>query len=247
MSQYLKNIINESERKRILNLHENRRATEFKPLLSEQVATNFFTNMQKTMQGFPAGSVKKLADGQEAWEVPGKYYLLQDGTALALDGKTKSTNNWRTTPTLAIKPPVDLATSQPQAEITPAEPTKMMSGQELRQFGREEDREINQLNRQAGRFERQAERQAGRQKRRDDRQAKKNCLAYLGTFNKTTQWPVGQKEAYLKELNTCCDIFKAEGTDVTGKPFCQTTNAQPTIQPTKTNLAPDQDNEAKPV
>jgi hypothetical protein len=222
MSQYLKNIINESEKRRILNLHENRRSIEFKSLLSEQATTNFFTNMQKTIQGFPAGSVKKLADGQEVWEVPGKYYLLQDGTALKLDGTTKSTNYWRQpAPALEMKPATGIPSSgvaTTPAEITPPEPAKMMSGRELKQFGREEEKERNQLTRQAGRLERQA----ARQKRKDDKQAKTNCLAYLDTFNKTTQWPVGQKEAYLNELNTCCDIFIANGIDLTSKAYCQT-------------------------
>ena len=107
MSYYLKTLLSEQERSRILSLHQDRRKSEFRGLIKEAIDQNvqkFFEDLKTTLPGFPKDGYIYEADidGKRTtvWEVLDtannlKYYLLQDGTAVDSNGQ-KSTNKWYT-------------------------------------------------------------------------------------------------------------------------------------------------------
>jgi hypothetical protein len=104
MNSYLKNLINEQEKNRILGLHKSRIQSEFKRFINEAIdprAEEFFNSAKEQMDGFPTGTVVEF-NGATVLQVNNsdntvKYYLYQDGTAVDTKGQ-KSTNKWFATP-----------------------------------------------------------------------------------------------------------------------------------------------------
>ena len=236
MSSYLKNLLNEQEKQRILNLHETRKVAVFKGLLKEEDGKTFFDNQKARVGNFPDGKVIKLASGEEVYQVPAtgavKYYLRQDGTAFGADQKTISTNSWKKSTAieggLPKKEAGQLGTQPGEGEIITQsggeEPT-MMSGKELGQAQRQGERELRQNQREINRLERQS----ARQKRRDDKAAVQECNTNFSNFVKYEGQIMAnakQKELYTNFLNTCCDILK-DNPQLKGKPFCVSTEPEP--------------------
>ena len=110
MNSYLKNLINEQEKNRILGLHKSRMQSEFKRFINEAIdprAEEFFNSAKEQMDGFPEGSITNYGDNIPAWKLnkpdnEDDVFLFMDGSAIKVDVITgavvKSTNKWFATP-----------------------------------------------------------------------------------------------------------------------------------------------------
>lgn len=248
-------IITEEEKKHILNLYE-------------QATVEYNTTHDKAFD-YKKENDKVYFKGKTG-EYATKYPNWTEATIPRAVNAIKAITNWKptydekvvdntTTTTTTIpggnKTPDDTTIDDPKvkpsgntdtqdiiSQPNPTEPPKpsgipnMMSNKELRQNKREQNKILKR---------------AERQLKRADKNAEKNCLTYFTNFEKFQNDILagkgafaGQSDAYLNFLNTCCDILTENGKNLTGKPFCQATT---NVQPSKTNLAPDQDNEARPA
>jgi hypothetical protein len=119
MNSYLKNLINEQEKNRILGLHKSRIQSEFKRFINEEIidpkVEEFFNSAKEQMDGFPEGSITNYGNNIPAWKLNKRddeddVFLFMDGSAIKVDAITgaiaKSTNKWFTTP---IKPKIEKA------------------------------------------------------------------------------------------------------------------------------------------
>ena len=237
----VKNLLNESEKRRILNLHENRKQSEWRGLIMEQTqaeAQAFFEKRKTKMKNFPAnGNLEpyKGADGKEqfVWKTNDGILLFMDGTAMK-DG-TVATNRWygQLSPDELAKMPTLKQTeiqskTSPEAFVsTPSTPGSgpqgMMTGREIKQGRRGLKRELNA---------------AKKQLKKENRKNIQNCLAYFKNWEK--DW--NQKDealqvivketspnykAYATFLSSCCNILNENGKQPTLVGLCSTKGIAP--------------------
>jgi len=243
MSYYLKNLLSESEKRRILNLHENRRKYEWKGLImeaTEEEAKSFFEKRKTKMKNFPPVGTVIDYDGKGNFAYKtidannNPLYLFADGTAKNSTGKT-ATNRWygqlspdevaldkmpTLKPTL-IEPKIDLNTlsSTPKG----SEPQGMMTGKEINQSRRELKRKIKS---------------AKKQFKSENKKNKQSCLAYFKNWvndwnQKDEALQVIVKEtspqynSYVKFLSSCCDILNENGKQPALYGLCSTKGVEP--------------------
>jgi hypothetical protein len=252
MSYYLKNLLNESEMKRILNLHENRKKYEWKGLIMEatqEEAKVFFDKRRTKMKNFPPNGTIIDYDGKGnfVYQITGTdgkpLYLFADGTAKDSVGNTAA-NRWYgqlSSDEVALDKMTTLKPTQVGSKFTDTklqplgtqpksalDTQNLASGSELRQQGREQKRMLKRAN---------------KQQRKDDKQAKQNCTKYYQNYSKLSKnMKDSQKLQYETYLNTCCDVLEM---NFTGLPFCQAQGTvtpvlpKETTVPTQTNQMPD--------
>jgi hypothetical protein len=149
-------LIGESEKSRILSLHENFK-TESSRLLMEQdseTTTKYFEEQKKKYSNFPDGKVVPV-EGGFAYQTNNGIFLYPNGTAYNSNG-VKSTENWTDEPYVVTTTPAQVTTTTAtgQSTTTPTQPTtatgqatvkpvsfeNLPSGKDLRQSNRTEDR-----------------------------------------------------------------------------------------------------------
>jgi hypothetical protein len=149
-------LIGESEKSRILSLHENLK-TESSKLLMEQdseTTTKYFEEQKKKYSNFPDGKVVPV-EGGFAYQTNNGIFLYPNGTAYNSNG-VKSTENWTDEPYVVTTTPAQVTTTTAtgQSTTTPTQPTtatgqatvkpvsfeNLPSGKDLRQSNRTEDR-----------------------------------------------------------------------------------------------------------
>jgi len=241
MSYYLKNLLNESEKRRILGLHENRKQSEWRGLIIEQTQAEvqaFFEKRKTKMKNFPTnGNLEpyKGADGKEqfVWKTNDGIFLFMDGTAMK-DGVV-ATNRWygQLSPDELAKMPTLKQTeiqskTSPEAFVsTPSTPGSgpqgMMTGREVSQGRRALKKELKA---------------AKKQLKKENRKNIQNCLTYFKNWEK--DW--NQKDealqvivketspnykAYATFLSSCCDILNANGKQPALVGLCSTKGVEP--------------------
>lgn len=249
MSYYLKTLLSEQEKKRILSLHQDRRKSEFRGLIKEAIDPNvqkFFEGLKTTLPGFPKdGYIYETdIDGKPTtvWEVLDtannlKYYLLQDGTAVDSKGQ-KSTNKWYTSlptaPTTVLGSGPTVPTGEQPAgteaqggTVTPSAtgsgPQGMMTGREANQSRRALKRELKA---------------AKRQLKKENKKNVQNCLTYFKNWErdwnqKDEALQVIVKEtspnykSYVNFLSSCCNILNENGKQPTLVGLCSTKGVEP--------------------
>jgi hypothetical protein len=104
-------LIGESEKSRILSLHENLK-TESSKLLMEQdseTTTKYFEEQKKKYSNFPDGKVVPV-EGGFAYQTNNGIFLYPNGTAYNSQG-VKSTENWTDEPYVAVTTATGQATT----------------------------------------------------------------------------------------------------------------------------------------
>jgi hypothetical protein len=245
MSYYLKNLINESEKRRILDLHENRKQSEWRGLIMEatqEEAEAFFAKRKTKMKNFPPNGTVIDYDGKGnfAYQITGTdgkpMYLFADGTAKDSTGKT-ATNRWYgqlspdevaldKMPTL--KPTEIQTNTNPDVLVsTPSTsglgPQGMMTGREIKQGRKGLKKELKA---------------AKKQLKKENRKNIQNCLTYFKNWEK--DW--NQKDealqvivketspnykAYATFLSSCCNILNDNGKQPQLVGLCKTTGVEP--------------------
>ena len=243
MSYYLKTLLNESEKKRILNLHENRKKYEWRGLIMEatyEEAEAFFAKRKTKMKNFPEGSVSSYSskDGKTdfVWRTNDGIYLYADGTSENNQG-VKSTNRWygQLSPDeVALDKMATLKPTEIQSKTSPdafvSTPSVTGSGAQGMMTGREIKQGRGALKREL--------KSAKKQLKKESRKNVQNCLAYFKNWEK--DW--NQKDealqvivketspnykAYATFLSSCCNILTENGKQPALVGLCSTKGAEP--------------------
>jgi hypothetical protein len=245
MSYYLKNLLNESEKRRILNLHENRKKSEWRGLIMEatqEEAQSFFDKRKTKMKNFPPNGTVIDYDGKGnfAYQITGTdgkpLYLFADGTAKDSVGNTAA-NRWygQLSPDevaldkMATLKPTELQTNASPSTLTSTPstvgsgPQNMMTGREIKQGRKTLKRELKS---------------AKKQLKKENRKNVQNCLTYFKNWEK--DW--NQKDealqvivketspnykAYATFLSSCCNILTENGKQPALVGLCSTKGVEP--------------------
>jgi hypothetical protein len=173
-------IINESERSRIIGLHDNLR-TNVGGFLHEQSmdeATKFFADQKTKFNNFPDGKVVPYGNtfGYEVENTDGtKYILLPNGSSAVNNGtgyKESLGYSWTKTPYAAQATTQGTATTQAPTTTQPTTQSpvsfeNLATDKDLRQGARQETI---------------TKRKTGRQEQRDRKTRVKNCTSALTTY-----------------------------------------------------------------
>jgi len=257
MSYYLKNLLNESEKRRILNLHENRKQYEWRGLIMEatqEEAEAFFAKRKTKMKNFPPNGTVIDFDGKGnfAYQITGNdgkpMYLFADGTAKDSTGQT-ATNRWygQLSPDeVALDKMPTLKPTEIQTKTSPdafvSTPTVSGSGPQGMMTGRE----IKQGRRQLKKVFKAARRQL----KKENRKNIQNCLTYFKQWesdynqkDEKFQVIVNEKlldnngnptdkdnpkhKSYVNFLSSCCEILNANGKQPALVGLCSTNGVEP--------------------
>jgi hypothetical protein len=150
-------LIGESEKSRILSLHENLKEERSKMLMEQdsESITKYFEDQKKKYSNFPDGKVVPV-EGGFAYQTNNGIFLYPNGTAYNSRG-VKSTENWTDEP--YVVPTATTATGQAttatgqattatgQSTTSPSQPTirpvsfqSLPTEKDLRQMTRDEER-----------------------------------------------------------------------------------------------------------
>lgn len=245
MSYYLKNLLNESEKRRILSLHENRKKYEWKSLIMEatqEEAQGFFDKRKTKMKNFPPNGTVIDYDGKGnfAYQITGTdgkpLYLFADGTAKDSVGNT-ATNKWygqlspdevaldkmSTLKATEIQTNTSPSTLTSTPSVTGSGPQNMMTGREISQSRKTLKRELKA---------------AKKQLRKENKKNVQNCLTYFKNWEK--DW--NQKDealqvivketspnykSYVNFLSSCCNILTENGKQPALVGLCSTKGVEP--------------------
>ena len=141
-------LIGESEKSRILSLHENLK-TESSKLLMEQdseTTTKYFEEQKKKYSNFPDGKVVPV-EGGFAYQTNNGIFLYPNGTAYNSQG-VKSTENWTDEPYVAVTTATGQATTATgqvttatgQSTIKPVSFESLPTDKDLRQSSKSEEK-----------------------------------------------------------------------------------------------------------
>jgi len=250
MSYYIKNIISESEKRRIYNLHNNRRNLEFSKLLKEadentteevpaEIKTWFETTLTKRFGNtYPTkGTYTKQDDGNWGYTPPFDTIVLkQDGTVIDTSDPSK-TGTW------TQEKYVD--TSAQDAEIKQKQDAEAAQ-QKQDSIQSAKDAEVQQADDQglkAWQYTRQA-RKKTKMEQKDFKNLTNKCTKYkekyTKLFNSTARnenrrnWDKNQAKKVLQDIrNECCTVVEDRfgqvlgnplGTDNVSNAYCNTEN-----------------------
>ena len=216
MSYYLKTLLSEQEKRRILGLHQDRRKQEFRGLFSEAIeekTKSFFEILKTTLPGFPKDGYVYEADidgkPTTVWEVlvdktnDLKYYLLPDGTAVDSTGQ-KSTNKWYKTLPQAAADILNSTGTEGATGTNTLEPGKKLSGQEMGNLLKTLDQEAK--------AKAKAQKQLNKDTKESCKRTFNDYVKYYGDENKklallSTSAGAQSYQAYKIEHETCCTVF----------------------------------------
>ena len=163
-------LIGESEKSRILSLHENLK-TESSKLLMEQdseTTTKYFEEQKKKYSNFPDGKVVPV-EGGFAYQTNNGILLYPNGTAYNNQG-VKSTENWTDEPYVVTPTATGQATTATgQSTLKPVSFEDLASEKDIRQSNRSEDR---------------ANRRGAKQQLKDNETRIKNCTEAINNYIK---------------------------------------------------------------
>ena len=170
-------LIGESEKSRILSLHENLK-TESSKLLMEQdseTTTKYFEEQKKKYSNFPDGKVVPV-EGGFAYQTNNGILLYPNGTAYNNQG-VKSTENWTDEPYVVTPTATGQATTATgqattatgQSTLKPVSFEDLASEKDIRQSNRSEDR---------------ANRRGTKQQLKDNETRIKNCTEAINNYIK---------------------------------------------------------------
>jgi hypothetical protein len=194
-------LIGESEKSRILSLHENFK-TESSRLLMEQdseTTTKYFEEQKKKYSNFPDGKVVPV-EGGFAYQTNNGIFLYPNGTAYNSQG-VKSTENWTDEPYVVTPTSTGQATTATgQATTSPSKPTvKPLSFEDL-----PSEKDIRQSNRTEDR----ANRRGAKQQLKDNETRIKNCTEAIDRYIKGNLGSKPDtdktKQEYVNYLKTNC-------------------------------------------
>jgi hypothetical protein len=208
-------LIGESEKSRILSLHENFK-TESSRLLMEQdseTTTKYFEEQKKKYSNFPDGKVVPV-EGGFAYQTNNGIFLYPNGTAYNSQG-VKSTENWTDEPYVVTPTSTGQATTATgqattatgqattatgQATTSPSKPTvKPLSFEDL-----PSEKDIRQSNRTEDRVNRRG----AKQQLKDNETRIKNCTEAIDRYIKGNLGSKPDtdktKQEYVNYLKTNC-------------------------------------------
>lgn len=252
MSYYIKNIISESEKRRIYNLHNNRRNLEFSKLLKEadentteevpvEIKTWFEGQLKKRFKNYPTqGTYAKQTDGNWGYIPPfDSIVLKQDGTVIDTSDPSK-TGTW------TQEKYVD--TSAQDAEIKQKQDAEAAQQKQadIEQKKQSEIQQAQDKGLRKGQYKRQTKKKT-KMERRDFRKLTNKCTKYKEKYTKLfngDSWDQNKaKEVYQEIKNVCCTMVEDRFGQVLGNPlgsekvfntYCKTEKTANTPQNTTT-------------
>lgn len=240
MNYYLKNIISESEKRRISNLHNNRRNLEFSKLLKEadentteevpvEIKTWFETTLAKRFTNYPTkGTYTKQADGNWGYTPPfDSIVLKQDGTVIDTSNPT-NTGVW------TQEKYVD--TSAQDAEIKQKQDAEAAQQKQagIEQKKQSEIQQAQEKGLRKGQYTRQVKKKA-RMEKGDFEKLQKECKRYAEKYAKLyngDSWDKNKAKGVFNTMTTkCCTTVENRYGETLGNPlgsddnrYCKTEN-----------------------
>jgi hypothetical protein len=225
MSYYLKTLLNESEKKRILNLHENRKQYEWGDLIMEQVpsesgqpvivpndtdlspetnkhnldttkAEEWFNVRKTKMKNFPEGSVVSFSSKDGRTEF---VWKTNDGTKLYIDGTAENAQGIKSTNKwygqLSPDEIAKMATLKPTEIQSKTSPDGFVSTPSATGSGAQGMMTGREIKQGRGVLKRELK-SAKKQLKKESRKNIQNCLAYFKNWEK--DW--NQKDEALQVI-----------------------------------------------
>ena len=170
--------MNESEKSRILSLHENLRVINSNLIMEQDIdaITKYFEEQKKKYSDFPDGKVVPITGGGFGYQTNNGIILYPDGTAYNANG-IKAVEKWTDEPYVIGSTTQGAADGMPTgtpAQGTPAQGTpKTVSFDDLAS-----DKDLRQGNRKDA----IAKRKTGRQEQRDRKTRVENCTTAINNY-----------------------------------------------------------------
>jgi hypothetical protein len=208
-------LIGESEKSRILSLHENLK-TESSKLLMEQdseTTTKYFEEQKKKYSNFPDGKVVPV-EGGFAYQTNNGIFLYPNGTAYNSQG-VKSTENWTDEPYVAVTTATGQATTATGQATTATGQATTATGQATTATGQSTIKPVSFESLPTDKDLRQSSKSEEKSKRSDAKQQLKNTQKRINdcteAINNYIKYNLGSKpdtdktkQQYVNYLKTNC-------------------------------------------
>ena len=180
--------MNESEKSRILSLHENLRVINSNLIMEQDIdaITKYFEEQKKKYSDFPDGKVVPITGGGFGYQTNNGIILYPDGTAYNANG-IKAVEKWTdepyvigsTTQGAADGMPTGTPAQGTPAKETPAQGTPAQGTPKTVSF---DDLASDKDLRQGNRKDAIAKRKTGRQEQRDRKTRVENCTTAINNY-----------------------------------------------------------------
>jgi hypothetical protein len=186
-------LMNESEKSRILSLHENLRVINSNLIMEQDIdaITKYFEEQKKKYSDFPDGKVVPITGGGFGYQTNNGIILYPDGTAYNANG-IKAVEKWTDEPYVIGSTTQGAADSMPTgtpaqgtpaqgtpAQGTPAQGTPSQGTPKTVSF---DDLASDKDLRQGNRKDAIAKRKTGRQEQRDRKTRVENCTTAINNY-----------------------------------------------------------------